>query len=175
MHLNHAEITGLQLGFPPAVAMTMVIDVHNPNAYDVAIRAMRGQVIIADQYPLPITFTAPGDGVWLPADKTTQVRIPIVMPVQLALAVLQKAYATPQIPYRCIGKADVTGTRTLKVEQDNYAVDEHGMIDRQQIANVIPSTLWQGQPPQQQPMPMQQQQPMPMQPMPQLPQGQPAR
>ena len=47
MHLNHAEVSGVQ--FPAfSVLMTVVVDVHNPNGYDVAVRAFSGQAIMAD-------------------------------------------------------------------------------------------------------------------------------
>jgi hypothetical protein len=144
MHLDHAEISGVQLAtFPPSlgVLMTVVVDVYNPNGYDVAVRAMRGQVIMADKYPLPIDFRTTGDGVWLPSGQTTPVRVPINMPVDLAMLLLQEAYASPTIAYRVIGSADVTGTRTLKIEKDNYSVDERGGITRDQIAAIIPNTL----------------------------------
>jgi hypothetical protein len=142
MHLNHAEISGFQLQtFPPTVLMTVVVDVFNPNGYDVAIRAMRGQVMMADKYSVPLDFRPPGDGLWLPAGKTTQVRTPVAIPVDLALALLGESVAAPTISYRIIGKADVTGTRSLKVEKDDYAVDERGSITREQIAEIIPNSL----------------------------------
>ncbi len=142
MHLNHAEISGFQLQtFPPTVLMTVVVDVFNPNGYDVAIRAMRGQVMMADRYSVPLDFRPPGDGLWLPAGQTTSVRTPIAIPVDLALALIGEAIAQPTISYRLIGKADVTGTRTLQVEKDDYAVDERGAITREQIEAIIPNSL----------------------------------
>lgn len=142
MHLNHAEISGFQIAtFPPSVLMTVVVDVYNPNSYDVAIRAMRGQVTMAERYNLPLDFRPPGDGLWLPAGKTTSVRTPIYIPVDLALALVGESIQQPTIPYRVIGKADVTGTRTLQIEKDDYSVDESGTVTREQIAAIIPNTL----------------------------------
>src|SRR5215475_6059015 len=92
MHLNHAEISGAQLAtFPPSIGilMTVVVDVYNPNSYDVAIRAMRGQVVMGNNYSLPVDFRAPGNGVWLAADKTTSVRVPISIPLDLGLLLLR--------------------------------------------------------------------------------------
>ncbi|HVH44925.1 MAG TPA: LEA type 2 family protein [Labilithrix sp.] len=134
MKVHHAEMAGVQFGFPPSVAvqMTVVMDVFNPNGYDVAIRAMRGQVTFHDRYSMPIDFRAPGEGVWLPADRTTQVRVPASVPVDLALRITREAL-TGVVPYRVIGKADVTATRSLKIESDDYSVDERGQIARQQI------------------------------------------
>jgi|GEM_PF-672533 len=135
MKLNHAEISGVKLGFPPTVSvvMTMVVEVYNPNSYDVAIRAMRGTVVLQDRYTLPIDFRPGGEGVWLPSDATTPVRVPITIPVDLALQLLRETYTSPMISFRVIGTADVTATRTFKIEKDNYSVDERGSVTRQQL------------------------------------------
>lgn len=141
MHLNHAEISGFQMTIPPTVLMTVVVDVHNPNGYDVAIRAMRGTVTMAGKYTVPLDFRAPGDGVWLAAKQTTAVRTPIAIPVDIALQMIREAAMSPTIAYRMVGKADVTGTRTFKIEEDNYAVDENGSITRDQMIAIIPNTI----------------------------------
>ncbi|XXX80810.1 LEA type 2 family protein [Sorangium sp. So ce134] len=135
MQLDHAEITGIRIGFPPSlgVLMTVVVNVHNPNSYDVAVRAVRGQVVLAGRYPLPVDFRADGDGVWLPSDRTTQVRVPISIPVDLGFQLVRESFATPVIPYRFSGRADVTATRTFRLEADDYSVDDHGVFSRQQI------------------------------------------
>ena len=134
MKVNHAEMQGVQLGFPPslAVQMTVVLDVTNPNSYDVAVRAMRGQVSFYDRYTMPIDFRPGGDGVWLPSGQTTQVRVPTSVPIDLALRITHEAL-TGTVPYHVVGKADVTATRSLKVESDDYSVDERGEISRQVI------------------------------------------
>lgn len=134
MTVHHAEMSGIQFGFPPslAVQMTVVMDVRNPNGYDVAIRAMRGEVSFFDRYKMPIDFRAPGDGLWLAADRTTQVRVPAAVPIELALTITREAM-TGVVPYHVVGKADVTATRSLKIESDDYSVDERGQIARQQI------------------------------------------
>lgn len=142
MHLNHAEITSLTPTLPPNLEMAVVMDVTNPNSYDVAVRAVRGQVWLADKYPLNVDFRAPPDGFWMAAGKTTQLRVLLLLPLQLALQVVQEAFMSPQIAYRFIGKADVTGTRTFKVEKDDYAVDERGVMSREQIMAVIPNSLF---------------------------------
>jgi late embryogenesis abundant protein len=144
MHLNHAEISGATLGtFPPSVGilMTVVVDVYNPNSYDVAIRAMRGQVVMGNNHLLPVDYRAPGNGVWLAADKTTSVRVPVSVPLDLGLLLLRESAAAPFIPYRLTGRADVTASSTFKVEADDYAVDEQGTISRQQIAAIIPNSF----------------------------------
>ena len=145
MHLDHAEISGVQLAtMPPSlgIVMVVVLDVFNPNSYDVAVRAVRGQTVFAGQYPLPVMYQAPPDGVWMPAGQTTQVRVPVTVPVQLAFALMQQGMAVPTIPYHFTGTCDVTATRTFELEKDNYAVDEEGSITREQMMAVLPNSIW---------------------------------
>jgi hypothetical protein len=141
MKLHHAEVTGMQFGFPPSVGvqMTVVMDVFNPNSYDVAIRAVRGTVTFNNRYTLPVNFQPGGEGVWLVSDATTQVRVPCAVPVDLALTLLRETYMMPFVPFRVVGKADVTATRSLKIESDDYSVDEQGQLSRQHIEMSVAS------------------------------------
>jgi hypothetical protein len=140
MKLNHAEISGVRLGFPPTVGvvMTMVLDVYNPNSYDVAVRAMRGTAVLAERYTLPIDFRPGTEGVWMTSKATTTLRVPVTIPVDLALTLLRESYMKPNIPYRVTGTADVTATRTFQIEKDNYGVDETGTFTRQQLEMAVP-------------------------------------
>jgi hypothetical protein len=145
MHLDHAEISGVELATTPpsvGIVMVVVVDVFNPNSYDVAVRAVRGQTVFAGQYPLPVMYQAPPDGVWMPAGQTTQVRVPVTLPVQLALALMQQGLSAPTIPYHFSGTADVTATRTFQLEKDNYAVDEDGTITRDQMVAILPNSVF---------------------------------
>jgi hypothetical protein len=143
MTLKHATVSGVQIGFPPSLGIVMnaVLDVTNPNGYDVAIRAMRGTVVLANRYTLPIDYRAPGDGLWLASDATTTVQVPIAIPVDLALALLRESQMSLQIPFRITGRADVTATRTFKIEKDDYAVDEVGAISRAQVEQTMRSAM----------------------------------
>ena len=135
MKLHHAEVNGVQVGFPPqlSITLTSVIEVYNPNSYDIAVRTVHGTVVLMDRYSLPVQFAPGGEGVWLPADQTTVVRVPVTIPVQLAMQVVREAYSNPMVPFRLIGKADVTASRTFKLEKDDYSVDERGEISREYI------------------------------------------
>lgn len=146
MKLNHAEVSGVQLGgYPPTlgVIMTVVVDVTNPNSYDVAIRAVRGQSTMANRYIIPIDYKAPtADGVWLAAGKTTSVRVSFPVPVDIALSLARDGYMTPFIPYHLSGHADVTASHTFKLEADNYSIEDDGQITRDQIMAILPNTLF---------------------------------
>ena len=139
MRLNHAEITGVRIALPPSLGllMTVYVDVYNPNSYDVAVRAVRGQVLLARRYSLPVNYQAPGDGAWLRAGTTTSVTVPVDVPVPVGMAVLAEYAMTPTIPYHFTGRADVTAGRTLRLETDDYSVNADGLVARQQIATVL--------------------------------------
>lgn len=142
--LNHAELNGVQMAvFPPriGVSLTVVVDVKNPNSFDVAIRGMRGQAVMSEKYPLPINFVAPTPGIWLRAGQTTQLRLPVDMPVELAIALVREALGAPLIAYHVTGVVDVTGTSTFKVNKDDFPVDLRGTITSQQVAGVVPAFL----------------------------------
>jgi hypothetical protein len=144
MHLDHAEISGVQLAtLPPSidVVMTIVLDVYNPNSYDVAVRAVRGQTLMAGRYPIPVDYRAPGDGLWLPSKQTTPVRVPLSVPLPVAFSLVQESMSAPIIGYRFQGKADVTATRSFQLEKDNYDVDEQGTVTREQMMAVVPNSI----------------------------------
>jgi hypothetical protein len=139
MALDHAEITGVSIAFPPRVGvlMTLYVDVYNPNSYDIAVRAVRGQVLLGGRYTLPVDFQAEGGGVWLVSGATTPVAVPVDIPVNVAVAVLEQSYAAPTIPYHFTGSADVTATRTFQIEKDDYSLSDDGWVSRQQIESAV--------------------------------------
>lgn len=139
MKLNHAEISGIRIAFPPSlgILMTVVIDVTNDNSYDVAVRQVMGQVTIAQRYTFPVDWRPEGNGVWLGSDRTTPVRVPIVLPVDAGIAIVRESWSSPMIPYRFVGRANVTATRTFQIEKDDYSVSESGFIPRYAIENAI--------------------------------------
>ena len=120
-----------------ATPLMLLVARDNPNSYDVAIRAVRGQVILAGMYTLPVDFRAQGNGVWLRAGAITKVAVPVDIPVQLAIQLVQSGMSVPTITYRFIGRADVTATSTFQLEKDDYSVNEWGIMTRQQLAAAL--------------------------------------
>ncbi len=142
--LNHAELNGVQMAvFPPrlGVLLTVVVDITNPNSFDIGVRGMRGQVVLGERYPLPVAYVPPPPGLWLRAGQVTPMRLPVDMPINLAVALLREAFASPVIPFRVTGVVDVTGSSTFKVDKDNFAVDLQGTVTRQQVAGVVPAFM----------------------------------
>jgi hypothetical protein len=140
MKLRSAEVTGVRISLPPAIGvlMTLIMEVENPNSYDVAVRAVRGQVVLGDRHVIPVDFRATGDGLWLPSDQTTAVEVPVDIPLPMALEVLRTSSTVEAIPYRFTGRADVTATRTFQLEEDDYSVDAWGVVSRKQIQDAVP-------------------------------------
>jgi hypothetical protein len=135
MKIDHVEVSSVQTGFPPssvALQMVVVLEAYNPNGYDVAMRAMHGTASFEDRYSVPVDFRPDGDGVWLRSEKTTEVRVPVVVPADVALLITQGALADT-VPYHVVGKADVTATSTLKIEKDDFEVDDRGNLTRREI------------------------------------------
>jgi len=97
--------------------------------------------MMSERYPLAITYQPPPPGIWLRAGQATPMRIPIEVPVDLALALVREALASQVIPFHLTGQVDVTGTSTLQVKQDNFPVDLRGTVTRQQIEGAVPSFL----------------------------------
>jgi len=144
IRFKHAELNGVQLAaFPPrlGISLTVVADIVNPNSFDIGIRGMRGQVFMADRYPLPLEFRAPGEGLWLRAGQATAVRLPVEMPVDLAVELIRESFQYPMIGFHVVGTADVTGSSSLQIHKDNFAVDLRGVVTRQQIQGVVPAAF----------------------------------
>ena len=135
MTVDHADVAGITVTLPPSVGLRLqiYIDVYNPNSYDVAVRAVRGTVVLAGRHTVPVQFKAPGEGVWLESDTTTRVVVPVEIPLTTSLAILGESAASPTVPYHFAGSADVTATRSLKIEADDYSVSEDGFITRDQM------------------------------------------
>jgi hypothetical protein len=135
MKVDHVEVNGVQVGFPPSPALqvTIVLEAYNPNSYDVAVRAMHGTATFQDRDSIPIDFRPEGEGIWLSTKRTSLVRVPVVVPVDTALRIITQAALSDLVPYHIVGKADVTATRTLKIEKDNFEVDDRGEIGRREI------------------------------------------
>ena len=123
----------------------MVAEITNPNSFDIGIRGLRGQVFMNDRYPLPLDFHPPGpvggDGLWLRAGQATPIRLPVEMPVELAIELIRESFSSPTIPFHIVGTADVTGSSSLKINKNNFPIDMHGVVTRQQVQGVVPAAF----------------------------------
>lgn len=131
MKLRSAYITGVVL--PGNLQLTCEMDVTNPNSYDVAIRGLRGTVLLAGRHQVPVDFRAPGNGVWMPAGRTTTVSVPVQIPLFTAGAIGREFFNSSSVPFTFSGRADVTATSTFQFERDDYVIEEQGTIPTQQL------------------------------------------
>lgn len=128
MKLYGARITGASLN---GVGMTMTMSVHNDNSFDIMVRDVRADVMLAKRYRLPTVVVSPN--VWLPANRSTMVQVPLVVPWQLVTPLLQTSVGSQMIEYRAWGSANVTATRALELDFDDYKLDQEGKFYRSEL------------------------------------------
>lgn len=125
MQLHHAEIRSANV---VGIGMEVFFSVYNDNSFDVQVRTVRVQTVLQGRYTLPGLEYSPN--AWLPSERTVIVNAPVTIPWPLVPPLLAETFSKPSISYRVKGGADVTATRSLKIESDNYPVDESGSIPR---------------------------------------------
>lgn len=128
MRIHHAELRSASFY---GVGLDMMLQVYNPNSYDIQIRNVRANVVIAGRYSLPPLVFSPNQ--WLPAGEKTLVRVPMLIPYMLVPRLIDESVNAPIIYYSVNGNIDVTAVRMLGVEKDNYPVNEQSSITRQAL------------------------------------------
>jgi hypothetical protein len=108
--LHHADFQGASLA---GAVLDVVLEIHNPNSYDIQLRDLTAETTFANKYTLPPIVLHPDQ--WLPAGQSTQVHVP---------------------KYTVRGSANVTATRTFGVEADNYPIELTGTMPRQIMVNL---------------------------------------
>ena len=134
--IHHVEVPGAGAF---GVNVTIVLQVRNPNSYDVQIRGVRCNVTFGRGTVLgPIEF-APNQ--WLRANQTTLVAVPVSIPWTLMPALAAESAGGYSIPYQVHGMADVTATSSLNIERNNYPIHESGFVSRQMVVDVARRTI----------------------------------
>ncbi len=128
MKLAYARIT---TAGPQGIGMDVFLRVTNDNSFDVRVRNVRVSVVMAGHIALPPMAYSPNQ--WLPADGTTLVAAPVIVPWVVVPQLLAETVRSPAIPYRVRGEADVTAIRSVGIESDRHPVDERGSIPRAAI------------------------------------------
>jgi LEA14-like dessication related protein len=113
---------------PAGVGMVMTVRVNNKNVFDVRVRNVRANVIIGGKFRLPTILNNPD--VWMPANSSTLVPVPITIPWATAMPLLATTVGSTKIKYRAKGFVDVTATRLLGIKRNDYELDEEGEISR---------------------------------------------
>jgi hypothetical protein len=136
MQLHHAEISSAG---PMGIGMNVYLRVNNDNSFDVQVRNVRVQTTLQGRWTLPPLAYSPNQ--WLPADGTTIVAAPVIIPWPLVTPLLAETAMNSNISYRVRGEADVTAIRSLGVKSDNYPVDETGSIPRVAVVQAAQGAL----------------------------------
>ena len=136
MELHHAEIRSAS---PSGIGMEVFLKVHNDNSFDVRVRNVRVNVVLANRYRLPPMAYSPNQ--WLPADRYTIVRVPVVIPWPMVAPLLAETVRAPTISYRVRGEADVTAIRSIGIKSDRHPVDEKGSIPRIAVLQAARSAM----------------------------------
>jgi LEA14-like dessication related protein len=134
--LHHADLKEVSL---QGLDLKVVIQIHNPNAYDVEVRAVHAQVTIAGKYKLEPMDLQPNK--WLPAGETTLIAVPVYIPWPMVPGLIAETLGTPDVKYRVQGSADVTATRTFGIEKNNYPLDEEASLPRQVFVDLSSGTV----------------------------------
>ena len=121
----------LQSATPMGIGMTLIMRVNNDNAFDVKVRHVRVSAIIGRRYQLPMIRYNPE--IWLPAGRSTQVPVPVVIPWHLVGPLIATTAGSNYIDYRVRGAVDVTAVRMLGIQRNDYAVDDEGRVSRMQL------------------------------------------
>lgn len=133
--VHHAELRGLSAW---GLQVMILLQVRNDNGYDVQLRNVNVSATFGRGLRLPVMFSP---NQWLPSNQTSFVQVPVTIPwtaIPQLVAETNGAYA---IPYHVKGVADVTATRALGIERDNYPVDEGGAIPRQLVVDAARSAI----------------------------------
>ena len=136
MQLHHAEV---QNAGPMGIGMNVFLRVNNENSFDVQVRNVRVQTTLQGRWTLPGVAYSPNQ--WLPADGTTIVQAPVIIPWTMVGPLLAETAMSTSIAYRVLGEADVTAIRSMGIRSDNYPVDETGSIPRVAVLQAARTTM----------------------------------
>lgn len=131
VRLHHADVRGAAL---TGAVLDVVIEIHNPNSYDIKLRDLTAETTFAGLYKLPPIVLHPDQ--WLPSGQATQVHVPVTLPWLMLPGILAETMLAPRVTYEIRGSVNVTATRTFGIEEDNYPIDLKGEMPRQIIVDL---------------------------------------
>lgn len=118
--MRGAEVDGLRFD--------AMLEVHNPNNFDVQVRAVRANVHVENVVnPLPVIVSP---NVWVRANQSAVVAVPIKVPWGAVPRIVATTVSQSTVGFRVAGNADVTATSTFKIQQDGYRFNEEGELPR---------------------------------------------
>ncbi len=141
VELKRVAIQGIAFA-PPAIMLSAVINVNNKNGFDVMVRNVDATVTLNDHYTLPPIDLNPN--VWLAANATTQLQIPVSIPLLMIPGLLTETVSSSSIKLHMKGTADVTATRLLGLQRNNEPIDQDTTIPRQSLLAALPVGVYAG-------------------------------
>jgi hypothetical protein len=136
MELHHAQVTSAG---PGGIGVDVFLRVNNDNSFDIQVRNVRVSTVVERRYQLPDVNYSPNQ--WLPADGSTIVRAPALIPWTIVGPLLAETAASTSLSYRVRGEADVTAIRSLGIQSNRYPVDETGTIPRSAVLQAARSAM----------------------------------
>jgi hypothetical protein len=136
VQLHHADIQGASL---TGAVIDVVIEIRNPNSFDIKLRDVTAETTFANRYRLPTIHIHPDQ--WVPAGQATLVHVPTVLPWLMIPGILAETVFSPVVIYDVRGSADVTATRTFGIEEDNYPINLRGQLPRDVMVRMGPATV----------------------------------
>ncbi len=132
-----ARIAGVDAG---GVQFLLFVAVDNENNFDIQVRGVRATVVIEDRYNLPPVVAQPN--VWLRAGTSTTVQVPMRIPFNMVQPLLNTTLGKRELKYRVVGAADVTATSSLRIDFDDYKMDDEAKMNRNDLASLAINGLF---------------------------------
>ncbi len=129
---------------PMGLGLEMVMKVRNENVFDVQVRDVRASVVVAEKFRLPPLVYNPNQ--WLPAGRSTLVRVPVMMPWPLVGPMVAYTVGSDTISYEVDGWVDVTAVRMLGIQKNNHKFEDVGEMSRMQIVQAAFRGMGPGMP-----------------------------
>lgn len=128
LQLHSARINGVS---PTGVILAVTMKVNNENSFDVRVRNVRANVTIQSRYTLPYLQYNPDK--WLGSDASTYVPAPMTIPWVMVQPLLTTSIGSNIVGYTINGLADVTATRLLQIQANDYGINAAGVFSRGEL------------------------------------------
>ena len=127
-----------------ASTSTVYLKVHNPNDFDVQILgAVHADVTIANRIPLPPVDMSPAT--WVASNDAVILPVETKVPWTAVPAVIGDSFGD-KVTFHFHGDADVTASRAFGIREDDYPIEQDGVLPRSLFMKASPSGLnvWLG-------------------------------
>lgn len=124
----------VQSATPQGLGLIMNVRVNNNEPFDVKVRNVRANVVIARTYQLPPIFYNPER--WLGANRSTFVAVPVLVPWAMIRPLVLTTAGSPVIDYQVSGFIDVTAVRMLGIRVNDHPLNGGGSMSRVELLAV---------------------------------------